>query len=765
MSSLRPSTSSPRLLATVSGAFHILGGAVICVQSLLQALVRDHGYECLLLTPHPVARKTTLGLVPLVSYQDIEELARLTKGFRPDAVLGCLDASVDAARVARDLDLPSLVYVVGFESSPPGSAERRRWGIAETARFLPRPDAEFALGSADQVFSISRYMARRLQRHHSVSSEILYPEFSRSDLGLEAPETPPCAITAVCGYRNKGLEILLHLAEAFPSETFRLVGEMSRDIDLRYREALESQTNIDLPGRQAPTEFLQGSKLVLVPSQWPEPFGRIAVEAMVNGIPILASRTGGLAEIVGDTALGVRNFRVLRSWESAVARVVASKAILRSLGDLGRELAEPFFQGESARRLHECIVRLRARRGEASAAARLVAFHGADGRPSSYSLDNAQWRKGLEGGGYRTAILSPGSRSLPGVTIHHDYESDFMEFSAPDTGHCVAVRTWDFGPYPPAWVEKINGEFDQLWVYSEWTADLARDSGVDPKLIRVVPLGVDPDLLRPDGPRYDLPTTKSFRFLFVGGAVIRKGVDILLEAYQRAFTAADDVSLVIKDNSSDVFYAKNTLRKEIRELQERRGAPEVLHIDRFLDSRELAGLYRSCDIGVFPYRAEGFCKPILESMASGLPSIVPDLGPCTDFCDEQSSFLVPARRIRLPVRKSFVNNLGFEMVIAGVDFCQVPVEALARSMHLARSSSAELRQRMSRAGVLRSRERYLWEHSNARVLECVSEFEADHAVPRRLKRSRESAAREHNRFQRAQELYLAGREVGSSPRA
>jgi hypothetical protein len=105
------------------------------------------------------------------------------------------------------------------------------------------------------------------------------------------------------------------------------------------------------------------------------------------------------------------------------------------------------------------------------------------------------------------------------------------------------------------------------------------------------------------------------------------------------------------------------------------------------------------------------------------------------------------------------------MVIAGVDFCQVPVEALARSMHLARSSSADLRQRMSRAGVLRSRERYLWEHSNARVLECVSELEADHAVPRRLKRSRESAAREHNRFQSARELYLAGREVGSSPRA
>ena len=43
--------------------------------------------------------------------------------------------------------------------------------------------------------------------------------------------------------------------------------------------------------------------IVVVPSRWEEPFGLVALEAMANGAALVATRRGGLPEVVGDAAL------------------------------------------------------------------------------------------------------------------------------------------------------------------------------------------------------------------------------------------------------------------------------------------------------------------------------------------------------------------------------------------------------------------------------------------------------------------------------
>ena len=49
-----------------------------------------------------------------------------------------------------------------------------------------------------------------------------------------------------------------------------------------------------------PRDFYRVSRAVVVPSLWRETFGRVAAEALANGLPVLASDRGALPETLGD---------------------------------------------------------------------------------------------------------------------------------------------------------------------------------------------------------------------------------------------------------------------------------------------------------------------------------------------------------------------------------------------------------------------------------------------------------------------------------
>jgi hypothetical protein len=145
-------------------------------------------------------------------------------------------------------------------------------------------------------------------------------------------------------------------------------------------------------------------------------------------------------------------------------------------------------------------------------------------------------------------------KSPPGsadVYVRHQWPP---RFTPPPCGRWVIMQPWEFGSLPKAWIEPMSHSVDEIWVASHWVRRCYFESGIPGDRVHVIRQGVDPAIFHPNNPPLPLQTRKRFKFLFVGGSIHRKGIDILLNAYARTFTRADDVCLVIKDMGVGTFY-------------------------------------------------------------------------------------------------------------------------------------------------------------------------------------------------------------------
>lgn len=93
-----------------------------------------------------------------------------------------------------------------------------------------------------------------------------------------------------------------------------------------------------LPFRDDIDSIWQAADVVLVPSLEPEPFGRVAIEAMAHSRPVIAAGHGGLVEIVADGSSGLLFApRDAEALASAMERLAADPGLRGRMGAAGRE--------------------------------------------------------------------------------------------------------------------------------------------------------------------------------------------------------------------------------------------------------------------------------------------------------------------------------------------------------------------------------------------------------------------------------------------
>jgi glycosyltransferase involved in cell wall biosynthesis len=117
------------------------------------------------------------------------------------------------------------------------------------------------------------------------------------------------------------------------------------------------------------------------------------------------------------------------------------------------------------------------------------------------------------------------------------------------------------------------------------------------------------------------------RFIYAGGCSIRKGIPVLIEAWEKAQLRDAELLLVGSWQLAD---------SKLKQL------PRGVRFLGPVGPERLRELYRESDVFVFPSFFEGFGLVILEAMACGLPVIASDRSAGPDVLDESCGRVVAA---------------------------------------------------------------------------------------------------------------------------
>ncbi|MCP4599527.1 MAG: glycosyltransferase family 4 protein [Proteobacteria bacterium] len=208
-----------------------------------------------------------------------------------------------------------------------------------------------------QVVTNSHFMAGRINKIWSVECEVVYPV---PDWGpIDATGSTGSFITFFNPVPHKGLGIAHPLVTVrFKDRPFLFI-EGFIDPEAHGISLIRSGNLVQARRSPNVATIYMMTRTVIIPSQWEEPFGRIALEAMYNRIPVIASRTGGLLESVGDGGILIEDYSEIDRFAEAIERIDDPKE-RRGIIEAGKRHVKKFSLDREVEKLLEILQRVAA---------------------------------------------------------------------------------------------------------------------------------------------------------------------------------------------------------------------------------------------------------------------------------------------------------------------------------------------------------------------------------------------------------------------
>lgn len=232
-----------------------------------------------------------------------DELASEIRAFAPDHVLvSSEDLSHILLRKAAAAASDRLVYL----------AHTPQWFPFGPESWNQEPAAAGIVGKARAVVVIGQHMAGYVETHLGRAANVIHPPIYGTPPYRKLGRFGEGSVLLVNPCAAKGISIFLALAERFPGVEFAgLAGWGTTAAD---RAAMLARPNVSIVETVPDIEdALAQARLLLMPSLWYEGFGLIAMEAMLRGLPVLASTSGGLVDAKRGTGYVV-DANPIRQW-------------------------------------------------------------------------------------------------------------------------------------------------------------------------------------------------------------------------------------------------------------------------------------------------------------------------------------------------------------------------------------------------------------------------------------------------------------------
>jgi glycosyltransferase involved in cell wall biosynthesis len=228
----------------------------------------------------------------------------------------------------------------------------------------------------DHVFTCSQFLTDSYRSTIGLISTPLEPPIDWAT--VVAPVESRAFVTFVHPSPHKGLYLFARLAD--------MLGSRRPDMPLlivqsgRSAGALHAIPGIDLrrypqimaaPPVPAPADYFALTRILLVPSVFHEPFGRVAAEAMINAIPPLVSDRGSLPHTIGGDfrdggggcvlpvpgwmtphTVALPSEAEIEPWYEAVCRLWDDAAAYRAVADRAKAIAVERYSEEVSRKRH-----------------------------------------------------------------------------------------------------------------------------------------------------------------------------------------------------------------------------------------------------------------------------------------------------------------------------------------------------------------------------------------------------------------------------
>lgn len=289
--------------------------------------------------------------------------------------------------------------------------------------------------------------------------------------------------------------------------------------------------------------------------------------------------------------------------------------------------------------------------------------------------------------------------NAPCIKIWHQFDLA----SRIGKGPYYAFPIFELDTFTPKEKNHLNA-CDHIFVCSQWAKSIIESNNIT-KPTTVIPLGINNDIFSISDAQYD---TNKYVFFSIGKWEYRKGHDVTIECFNKAFSENDNVELWLATHNP--FLNKEELDYWHSLVFNSKLSKKIKIFNRLATQKDLSQFIQHGDCGLYLSRAEGWNLELLETICLNKPVITTNYSGHTEFCNDQNSFLVNITETEKAIDNKWFFGDGNWAKITDLQKDQI--------IHNMRHCyEKDIR---SNAGYLSTKTKFTWENSAKKIVQCIN---------------------------------------------